>query len=160
VSYFCLGRTWPRQQGWARISLAHKHMAGPKPVWPREEKTNNAGPESAWPSNITSGGELFSPSPPACRTLFVLHAGEKQRNCKQLRGRKVTWRGGDGALLVWLLRWRCCGGGRWRCCGSRAAAPNSNVTASGDGKKGLCSSLLLRSPPLLLLRFLSPFVRI
>jgi len=29
--------------------------------------------------------------------------------------RKVTWRGGGGALLVWLLRWRCCGGGRWRC---------------------------------------------
>jgi hypothetical protein len=38
VSYFRLGRTWPRQQGWARISLAHKHMAGPEPVWPREEK--------------------------------------------------------------------------------------------------------------------------
>jgi len=105
-------------------------------------------------------GELFPPSPPACRTLFVLHAGEKQRKCKQLGGRKVTWRGGGCALLVWLLRWRCCGGGRCRCCGSRAAAPNSNVTASGGGKKGLCSSLLFRSPPLFLLRFLSPFVRI
>jgi len=107
-SIFCLGRIWPRQQGWARTSLAHKHKAGPEPVWPREGKTNNAGPESAWPGNITSGGNYFPPSPPACRTLFVLHAGEK-RKCKQLGGRKVTWREGGGALLVWLLRWRCCG---------------------------------------------------
>jgi len=43
-SIFHLGRTWPRQQGWAR-----------------EGKTNNAGPESAWPGNITLGGNYFPP---------------------------------------------------------------------------------------------------
>jgi hypothetical protein len=32
------------------------------------------------------------------------------------------------ALLFWLLRWRCCGGGRWRCRGSRTAAPSSSET--------------------------------
>ena len=32
------------------------------------------------------------------------------------------------ALLFWLLRWRCCGGGRWRCRGSWTAAPSSSET--------------------------------
>ena len=45
--------------------------------------------------------------------------------------------------MVWLLRWRCCGGGRWRCRGSQTAAPRSGVTASIGGERGYCSSLLL-----------------
>ena len=28
-------------------------------------------------------------------------------------------------MLVWLLRWQCCGGGRWRCRGSQTAALSS-----------------------------------
>jgi len=147
-SIFHLGQTWPWQQGWARTSLAQRRKN--QQCWARISLARQ--------HNIR--GELFSPSLLACRTLFILHAREKQRKCKQLGGRKVTWRGGGGALLVWLLHWRCCGGGRWRCCGSRAAAPNSNVTASDGGKKGFRSSLLFHSPPLLLLRFLSLFVRI
>jgi len=51
-------------------------------------------------------------------------------------GEEFTWRGGGSALLVRLLRWRCCGGDRWRCCGSRTATPSS-------GERGYCSSLLL-----------------
>ena len=94
---------------------------------PEKKKTNNAGPESAWPSNITSGGELFSPSPPACRTLFVLHAGENHESTT-IRGEKsyLAWRrwcvAGLAASLV-VLRWRPVavlwltgGGSKQRCC--------------------------------------------
>jgi hypothetical protein len=47
----------------------------------RRKKTNNAEPESAWPSNITDGGGgNYFPSPfPACRTLFILHARKKKQ---------------------------------------------------------------------------------
>jgi hypothetical protein len=47
------------------------------------------------------------------------------------------------ALLFWLLRWRCCGGGRWRCRGSRTAAPNSNAAVSSGGERGSSASPLL-----------------
>jgi hypothetical protein len=63
-------------------------------------------------------------------------------------------------VALWWLRWRRCGGDRWLCRGSRTAAPSNNFTVSGGGESGSCSSPLLRSPPLLLLRFPSPFVRI
>jgi len=71
---------------------------------------NSAGPESAWPGNITSGGNYFPPSPLACRTLFVLHAGEKTK-VQTIRGEKsyLAWRrwcvAGLAASLA-VLRWR------------------------------------------------------
>jgi len=56
----------------------------------RRKKTNNAGPESAWPSNITDGGGgNYFPSPlPACRTLFILHAGKKNSKTQTMKGKK------------------------------------------------------------------------
>jgi len=57
---------WPITHGWARTILAQ-----------RREKTNNAGPKSAWPSNITNReGIIFPP-------LF-LHA-ERYSFCMQER---------------------------------------------------------------------------
>ena len=46
-------------------------------------------------------------------------------------------------MLVWLLRWRCCGGGRWRCHGSRTAAPSSDAAVSSGGERDSSSSPLL-----------------
>jgi hypothetical protein len=67
------------------------------------------------------GENYFSSSrPPVCRTIFVLHAGgdedeDEDKDKGDVGGeRRVTWRGGGGALLAWLrksaslvvLRWR------------------------------------------------------
>jgi hypothetical protein len=74
---FGLGRTQPRHQGWARTS----------------------------PTQKIKRGELFPPShPPACRSIFVLHAGGNETENKGKVGgeRRVTWHGEGGALLVWL----------------------------------------------------------
>jgi len=119
---------------------------GPESVWPREEKKRQCWARISLAQQHNIRGGIISPPPllHAERCSFCMQGRKKPRKCKQLGGRKVTSRGGDGALLVWLLRWRCCGGGRWRFCGSRAAAPNSNVTASGGGKKRL---LFFPSPP-------------
>ena len=58
---FGLGRTQPRHQGWARTS----------------------------PTQKIKRGELFPPShPPACRSIFVLHAGGNEN-----RKRRESWRG-------------------------------------------------------------------
>ena len=72
------------------------------------------------PATKLAGGIIF-PHSPACRTLFVLHAGNKTKRHNE-GGRRITWRGGGGASLVCRLCWWCCGGGRWRCRGSRTAA--------------------------------------
>jgi len=50
-------------------------------------------------------------------------------------------------LLVGLLRWWCCGGGRWRCRGSRTAAPSSDAAVSSGGERDSSSSLLSRFLP-------------
>jgi len=50
-------------------------------------------------------------------------------------------------LLVGLLRWWCCGGGRWRCRGSRTAAPSSGAAVSSSGERDSSSSLLSRFLP-------------
>ena len=47
--------------------------------WARPGLEDWAGPGPAWPSNKRWRGELFSPHPSACRTLFVLHAGTKKK---------------------------------------------------------------------------------
>jgi len=89
-------------------------------------------------------GGLFSPThPPACR--MILHAGETYATKLSKSGgaRRGTWHGGGGALLVRLLRWQFCGGGRWQCRDSRTAAPSSGAAVSSDGERDSCSSLLL-----------------
>ena len=58
-----LGRTRPRPPDWARSLWPVPHSSGPNTIWPREIKKKHG------------GGELFSPPPPACRT--ILHAGGK-----------------------------------------------------------------------------------
>jgi len=51
---------------------------------------------------------------------------EETQVTKEMQGgEEFTWRGGGGALLVGLLRWRCCGGDRWLCRGSRTATPSN-----------------------------------
>jgi len=71
-----------------------------------------------------------------------MHAGETYATKLSKSGgaRRSTWRGGGGALLVQLLRWRCRG--------SRTATPSSGAAVSSGGERDSCSSLLLR--------FLSP----
>ena len=159
-SIFRLGRTWPRQQGWARTSLAHKTQGWARTSLAQRRKNQQCRARISLARQHNIRGGIIFPLPSCMQNAVRSACRGKTTKVQTIRGRKVTWRGGGCALLVWLLRWRCCGGGRWRGCGSRAAAPNSNVTASGGGKKGFCSSLLFCSPPLLLLRFLSPFVRI
>ena len=109
-----LGRSWPNKVFYfssgpdlaqTSVILAHKHKAGPEPVWPREGKTYNAGPESAWPGNITSGGNYFPPP--------LLHAERcgKTTKVQTIRGEKsyLAWRrwcvAGLAASLA-VLRWR------------------------------------------------------
>jgi len=89
----------------------------------------------------TNGGNYFPPS--SCMQNDVLHAGGNVGNKINEGEEEFTWHEGGGALLVELLRWPCCGGGRWQCRCSRTAAPNSDVTVSSDGERGSCSSLLL-----------------
>jgi len=89
------------------------------------------------------GGDLFSPShPPVRRT--ILHVGETYATKLSKSGgaRRGTWREGSGDLLVRLLRWQFCSGGRWRCRGSRTAAPSSGAAVSSGGERDSCSSLL------------------
>jgi len=84
----------PQTQGWARTSLAQR----------RKNQQCRARISLARQHNIR--GELFSPSPPACRTLWE----KKQRKCKQLGGRKVTSRGGGVAGLAASLAVEAGGG--------------------------------------------------
>ena len=74
--------------------------AGPEPAQTRKEKQVFYLGGEGW-----GGWGLFCPShPPACRAIFVLHVGgdEAKDESKVGEERKVTWRGGGGALLVWL----------------------------------------------------------
>jgi len=61
-------------------------MAGPQPIWPREEKNQQCWAESAWPSNITSGGNYFPPP--------LLHA-ERCSFCMQGKTTKAQQLGGE-----------------------------------------------------------------
>jgi len=61
------------------LGVGETNNAGPEPAWPKEEKNQqhwariSLAQQHNWP-----GGNYFPPSPPrACRTLFILHAGEK-----------------------------------------------------------------------------------
>ena len=107
--------------------------AGPESVWPKKGNPISVGLDPAWPSDKkTHGWGNYFPPPlllHAERYLFCIQ--EKTNNKMQtMRGRRVTWRGGGGALLVWLLCWQCCGGDRWRCRGSQTAAPSSGAVVS------------------------------
>jgi len=68
---------------------------------------------------------------------------EETRVTKEMQGgEEFTWCGGGGALLIGLLRWRCCGGDWWLCRGSRTMTPSSCATISSGRERGYCSSLL------------------
>jgi len=76
-----------------------------------------AGPESVWPrKGKNEEGNYFPLPSPACRTIF-------RSACRRLttgsRKRRITWRGGGGALRVWRS-WRrrlvAYGRRQWRCC--------------------------------------------
>jgi len=81
--------------------------------WARPGLEDWAGPGPAWPSNKRWRGELFSPHPPACRTLFVLHAGKKTKGSNE--GRKKNY----------LARRRLC------VAGGAAAEAGGGVVAHG-----------------------------
>ena len=100
--------------------------------WARPGPEDWAGPGPAWPSNKRWRGELFSPHPSACRTLFVLHAGTKKKeNAVMKGGRRITWRGGGGGAGGTAAAG---GGAVAEAGGSRTAAvvllsqPNGSVT--------------------------------
>jgi len=85
------------------------------------------------------GGGIIFPLPSSCiRSACKRNLYKKWS--KSGGERRVTWHGGGGALLVWLLRWRCCSGGRWRCRGSRTTAPSSGAAVSSGEKRGYCYS--------------------
>ena len=70
--------------------------------------------------------------------------------------RRVTWHGRGGALLIWLLRWHYCGGGRWRCRGSRTVAPSSGAAVSrAEREVPALLFISLANPPLFQTRLLS-----
>ena len=124
--------------------------------WARPGPEDRAGPGPTWPSNKTGGGNYFSPHSPACRTLFVLHAGNKTKRHNK-GGRRITWCGGGGVSLVCRLRWWCCGGGRWRCRGSRTAVPNNGYCFERTAVLLFFSSFLPVSSFSLLSLCFSPF---
>ena len=75
-SYFRLGQTRPRRQGWARISLAQKvNWMGHNQPGPEKKKKHHRWARIRLAQQQNWRGELFSPNPPACRTNIVLHAG-------------------------------------------------------------------------------------
>ena len=76
---FYLGRTRPRHQGWARTGLALKEKTGRGIIFPL--------PSSCIQNDIHS----------ACRRNLI------KKQSKSGGERRVTWRGGGGAFLVWLL---------------------------------------------------------
>ena len=129
---------------WARINLAHKTSGLGQNQLAQRRKPISAGPAPAWPSiKIQREGNYFPPP-------ILLHADqmfcmqeETQVMKKMQGGEEFTWRGEGGALLVGLLRWRCCGGDRWLCRGSRTATPSSGATVPSGGERGYCSSLFL-----------------
>ena len=160
-----LGRSRPNKN---LLFLFGPDPAGPESVWPintSELGQNQPGPVKGthqcwartglahhWKTN--RGGIILPPS--SCMQNECSASRKKTQTTKKKGEEKCTWCRGGGALLVGLLRWRRCGGGRWRCRCSRTAAPSNNVTVSSGGERGSCSSLLLRFTPLLLLRFLFP----
>jgi len=78
-----LGRSRPKK--WIGPISAQKTIIL---FWARPGPEDWAGPGPAWPSNKRWRGGLFSPHPPACRTLFVLHAEKKK--CSN-EGRKKNY---------------------------------------------------------------------
>ena len=151
------GRSRPRMD-WADLGPTKSPIffwAGPGPdsrdglesVWPTNTwlGQNQSGPEKKNPTMLGQnqpgpatehqGGNYFPPPLlHAERCSFCMHAGKRTTKMQTIRGRKVTWCGGGGALLSGLLHWCCCGGGRWRCRGSRTAAP-SGVAAVSNGRE-------------------------
>ena len=124
LCFFGLGRTRSRHHGWARTSLAQK-------------KTKR-------------GGGIIFPLPSSCMKNEYRSAYRRNLYRKWSKSggeRRVTWHRRGDALLVWLLRWRCCGGGRWRCRGSRTAAPSSGAAVSSGGERGYCSSIYFSRKP-------------
>ena len=102
ISYFCLGQTWPRQQGWARVSLAHKHIrTGPEPVWPSERNPSVLGQNRPGPAlDNQPGGNYFPPS--SCM----------QNVRSACRKKTQTTKRNKGGRKVYLVRRKRCPAGR------------------------------------------------
>jgi len=102
------------------------------------------------PATKPTGRGIIPPLPSSCcRTCSACRRNLSRQRSKSGGERRVTWRGGGSALLVWMLRWQCCGGGRWGCRGSRMAAPSAAVLLFQAAKR------LLLFPSPLMFRFFS-----
>jgi len=121
------------QKGWADLGpTVLSASLGLGRMWPRHEGW-------ARKEKKKEGGGIIFPHPSSCiRSACKRNLYKKWS--KSGGERRVTWHGGGGALLVWLLRWRCCSGGRWRCRGSRTTAPSSGAAVSSGEKRGYCYS--------------------
>ena len=171
ISLFSLGQTQPRQQGWARIGLAHKHIkAGPKPAWPSERNPLVLGQNQPGPAQRKPIGGIIFPLSSSYMQNECSACRRKTHTVKKMQGEEdFTWHGGGGGLLIGLLRWWCCGGGRWQCRYSRTAAPSSGASVSSSrGRFLLLSSSVLSSssffqlfpfilPICFFIKFLTPF---
>jgi len=106
------------QKGWADLGptvLSTSFDLG----WTRPRHQGRA--TTGLTQNIKTGG--YYPSP------ILLHRRRLSWKWSKSGGeRRVTWHRGGGALLVWLLRWRCCSEGRWQCHCLRTTAPSSGET--------------------------------
>ena len=113
-----LGQIWPRRQySWARTRLAQrrkKQMLGQNQPGPATYRT--------W-----GEGELFSPSPPACKTLICMQE-RTNKKCNQWRGRRtylarrrrpLADQNASMVVLWWrpvAVSWLTDGGSKRRCC--------------------------------------------
>jgi hypothetical protein len=102
VFYFRLGQTWPRQPGWARVSLAHEHIRnGPEPAWPSERNPSMLGQNRPGPAleNQPVGGIIFPPS--SCM--------QNERSACRRKTQKT--KRNKGGRKVYLMRRRRCPAG-------------------------------------------------
>jgi len=109
VLYFRLGQTWPKQPGWARVSLAHEHIRnGPEPVWPRERNPSVLGQNRPGPAldDQPVGGINFPPILLHAERTFCMQE-ENAENQNEYRGKKSV-PDAEEAVPCWL---NCFAGG-------------------------------------------------
>ena len=110
-SIFRLGRTWPRQQGWARTSLAHKTQGWARTSLAQRRKNQQCRARISLARQHNIRGGIIFPLPSCMQNAVRSACRGKTTKVQTIRGEKsyLAWRrwcvAGLAALLA-VLRWR------------------------------------------------------